>query len=138
MNAHYTANTEVARDGYMSDTADALANLDTETASDCGAVAQLTDTNAKLVETNSKLTTQIVTLTKEVELLRKNAKIANAKQNSGAPRQFKGTHAYCWSHGAGLGIRGNHNIQTCPDKKEGHVNRATFYNQNGGSKDGIE
>ena len=96
VNAHYTANTEVARDGYMSDTADALANLATETASYHGAAAQLTDTNENLVETNSKLTTQIVTLTKEVELLRKNAKTENTKQNSGAPRQFKGTRTCCW------------------------------------------
>ena len=92
-NAHYIENTEVARDEYMADTADALENLATATASDHGAVAQLTDTNEKLVDTNSKLMTQIVTLKKEVELLRKNAKTVNAKQNSRAPQQFKGTRA---------------------------------------------
>jgi hypothetical protein len=67
---------EKGRDETMQDTVDAIAQLSTETASDCGTVATLTTTNAKLPAQLEAAHAQISQLKNEIATLKNNIKPA--------------------------------------------------------------
>jgi hypothetical protein len=67
---------EQGREETMQDTVDAIAQLATSTASDCGTVATLTTTNAKLATQLEAAQTQIVQLKDEIAALKNKIKPA--------------------------------------------------------------
>jgi phage shock protein A len=67
---------EQGRDETMQDTVDAIAQLTTATASDCGTLATLTTTNAKLATQLEAAQSQIAQLKNEIAALNNNIKPA--------------------------------------------------------------
>jgi hypothetical protein len=111
---------EQGRDESIQETADAIAQLATATASDRGTVATLTKTNVKLenqVEAAhaliAQLNTKIATLT---------IKIKPAWQGQ-RPARTTNNDSYCWSHG--YQVAKSHTSATCNVRKAGHQENAT-------------
>ena len=95
---------------------EALVNLITATANDCGAMATLVETNKLLTEKLAKALDTITTLTAHL------GKLAPSEPNK------RGTH-YCWT----CGCKCNHNNKDCTSPSEGHKTEATFHKKRGGS-----
>jgi hypothetical protein len=89
---------EQGRDGSMQDTAEAIAQLATATAtaSDRGTVATLTTTNAKLATQLEAAHALIAQLKSEIATL--NIKIKPVWQGQ-RPARTTNNDSYCWSHG---------------------------------------
>jgi hypothetical protein len=118
-----------AMDTFVTDTADAFANLATATTSDRQMLADLTASNKKLTE-------QIAEKDKEI------ARLNSANRNNGGNNGNNGNHGnndrgnnrestrrrynntnYCWTHG--WDIARNHTSQSCRFPDTGHVREAT-------------
>jgi hypothetical protein len=124
---------EQGRDKSMQDTAEAIAQLATATASDRGTVARLTTTNAKLATQLEAAHALIVQLKNEITTLRSNIKPAWQVQR---PVKTTNNDSYCWSHG--YQVAKSHMSATCNMKKSGHQDAATKGNTMGGFQWGKE
>jgi predicted RNase H-like nuclease (RuvC/YqgF family) len=104
----------------MQDTAEAIAQLATATASYRGTVATLTTTNAKLATQLEAAHALITQLKNEIATLK--SKIKPARQGQ---RLVKTTNndSYCWSHG--YQVAKSHTSATCNMKNSGHQDVAT-------------
>jgi hypothetical protein len=123
-----------AMDSFVTETADAFANLATATASDRQMLANLTASNAEL-------TKQIAAKDVEIASLRSSGRGSNRTadrssdrssdrtQNS-SRRRYNNTN-YCWTHG--YDIARNHTSQSCRFPNNGHQREATRDNLLNGS-----
>jgi ribosomal protein S17E len=134
--AGYHAANSVLQETWQAQTADALANLATATASDRSAVSALSSTNsalsASLATANAKLATaqaDIVALKTKVTNLQGGQRPRTTTPAS-TERRYNNTN-YCWTHGWDIAI--NHKSDNCLYKREGHCNDATRENTMGGS-----
>jgi hypothetical protein len=117
----------------MQDTVDAIAQLATATASDCGTVATLTTTNAKLATQLEAAQAQIALLKNEIATLKNKIKPAWKGQR---PVKTTNNDSYCWSHG--YQVAKSHMRATCNMKESGHKDAANKSNIMGGVQWGKE
>jgi hypothetical protein len=124
---------EQGRDGTMQDTAEAIAQLATATASDRGTVATLATTNAKLATQLeaahaliAQLKSKIVTLKIKIKPLWQGQRPARTTNND----------SYCWSHG--FQVAKSHTSATCNVRKAGHQETVTRGDTMGGVQWGKE
>jgi hypothetical protein len=117
----------------MQDTAEAIAQLATSTASDRGTVATLTTTNAKLVTQLEPAHALIAQLKNEIITLRSKIKPAWQGQR---PVKTTNNDSYCWSYG--YQVAKSHTSATCNMKRSGHQDVATKGNTMGGVQWGKE
>jgi hypothetical protein len=87
---------EQGRDDSMQETAEAIAQLATATASDWGTVATLTTTNAKLGNQVEAAHALIAQLKSEIVKLKSKTKPVWQGQR---PARTTNNDSYCWSHG---------------------------------------
>jgi hypothetical protein len=102
----------------------ALANLATETTSDCGVVATLTEANARLVkqlEDNSNELRELKALIKKEITEKRCQRSFNPSPNN-----------CCWTHG--YKVANTHASLSCNLPKQGHNREATRANNMGGSQ----
>jgi hypothetical protein len=125
------------------DTAAALANLATATASDRSTVANLTNTNSnlsvELAQATAKLALAEATITAlkvEVTALKSNTHGNSNNQFNRTPRTYPPNSNYCWTHG--FKVNRNHTSTTCSKPIDGHQRNATRENTMGGSQRGKE
>jgi hypothetical protein len=124
---------EQGRDESMRDTVDAIAQLETATASDRGIVATLTTTNAKLANQLEAAHALIAQLQNEIATLKNKIKPAWRGQR---PVKTTNKDSYCWSHG--YQVAKSHTSATCNMKKSRHQDAATKTNTMGGVQWGKE
>jgi hypothetical protein len=112
---------EQVRDNSIHETAEAIAQLATATASDRGTVATLTTTNAKLAN--------------QLEITTLKIKIKPVWQGQ-RPTRTTNNDSYCWSHG--YQVAKSHTSATCNVRKTGHQENATIIDTMGGVQWGKE
>jgi predicted RNase H-like nuclease (RuvC/YqgF family) len=117
----------------MNDTAEAIAQLATATASDRSTVATLTTTNAKLATHIEAANALIAQLKKEIATLKNKIKPAWQVQR---PVRTTNNDSYCWSHG--YQVSKSHTSATCNMKKSGHQDAEIKSNTMGGVRWGKE
>jgi hypothetical protein len=108
------------RDGSMQETAEALAQLATATASNRGTVPTLTTTSVKLATQLKAAHALIAQLKSETATLK--IKIKPVWQGQG-PARTPNNDSYCWSHGQQ--VAKSHTSATCNFRKTGHQANAT-------------
>jgi prolyl-tRNA synthetase len=113
----------------MQETADAIAQLATATASDRITVATLTTTNTKLANQLEAAHALIVKLKSEIATLK--IKLRPVWQGQRPARTTK-NDIYCWPHGYQVGK--SHNSASCQVRKTGHQEAATKTDNMGGVK----
>jgi hypothetical protein len=106
---------EQGRYDLMKETAEAIAQLATATASDRGMVATLTTTNAKLANQLEAAHALIAQLKSEIATLRNKIKPAWQGQR---PARTTNNDSYCWSHG--YQVAKSQTSATCNVRKNGH------------------
>jgi hypothetical protein len=111
----------------MQDTVDVIVQLATATASDRGAVATLTATNAKLASQMEAAQAYIKMLKDEILALK--ARIKHAWQGQ-RPAMSTNNNNDCWPHG--YQVHKDHTSATCKARKDGHQEMATKDNTMGG------
>jgi hypothetical protein len=124
---------EQVREETMQDTADAIAQLATATASDRGTVATLTTTNAELATQLEAAQAQIAQLKNEITTLKNKIKPAWQGQR---PIKTMNNDSYCWWHG--YQVAKSHTSATCNMKKIGHQYASNKSNPMGGVQWGKE
>jgi hypothetical protein len=120
-------------DETMHDAVDAIAQLATATASDCGTVATLTTTNAKLATQLKAAHAQIAQLKNEIATLKNKIKPAWQGQR---PVKTTNNDSYCWSHG--YQVSKSHTSAICNMKRSGHQDAENKSNPMGGVQWGKE
>jgi hypothetical protein len=121
------------RDESMQDRVDAIAQLETATASDRGIVATLTTTNAKLANQLEAAHALIAQLKNDIATLKNKIKPAWQGQR---PVKTTNNDSYCWSHG--YQVAKSHTSATCNMKKSAHQDAENMNNTMGGVKWGKE
>jgi predicted RNase H-like nuclease (RuvC/YqgF family) len=124
---------EKGRDDSMQETAEAIAQLATATASDRGTVETLTTTNAKLANQLEAAHAIIAQLKSEIATLK--IKIKPVWQGQ-RPTRTTNNDSYCWSHG--YQVAKSHTSATCNVRKTGHQETATKIDTMGGVQWGKE
>jgi predicted RNase H-like nuclease (RuvC/YqgF family) len=124
---------EKGRHESMQDTAEAIVQLATATASDRGTVATLTTANAKLATQLEAAHALIAQLKNEIATLKSKIKPAWQGQQ---PVKTTNNDSYCWSHG--YQVAKSHTSATCNMKKSGHQDAANKGNTMGGVQWGKE
>jgi hypothetical protein len=124
---------EQGRDESMQETAEAIAQLATSTASDRGMVATLTTTNSKLATQLEAAHDLIAQLKSEIATLK--IKIKPVWQGQ-RPTRTTNNDSYCWSHG--YQVAKSHTSATCNISKTGHQETATKVDTMGGAQWGKE
>jgi hypothetical protein len=124
---------EQGRDESIQETAEAIAQLATATASDRGTVATLTTTNAKLANQGEAAHALIAQLKSEITTLK--IKIKPVWQGQ-RPTRTTNKDSYFWSHG--YQVAKSHTSATCNIKKTGHQETATKVDTMGGVQWGKE
>jgi hypothetical protein len=124
---------EQSQDGSIQETVEAIVQLATATASDCGMVATLTTTNAKLATQLEVAHALIAQLKSEIATLK--IKIKPVWQGQ-RPARTTNNDSYCWSHG--FQVAKSHTSATCNFKKSGHQENATRIDTMGGVQWGKE
>jgi hypothetical protein len=124
---------EQGRHESMQDTAKAIAQLATATASDRDTVETLSTTNAKLATQLEAAHILIVQLKNEIATLKRKIKTAWQGQR---PVKTTNNYSYCWSHG--YQVAKSHTSATCNMKKRGHQDAANKGNTMGGVQWGKE
>jgi hypothetical protein len=124
---------EQSRDDLMQDTAEAIAQLDTATASDRGTVATLTTINARLGNQLEAAHALIAKLKSEIATLK--IKIKPVWQGQ-RPARTTNNDSYCWSHG--YQVAKSHTSATGNVRKSGHQEAATKIDTMGGVQWGKE
>jgi hypothetical protein len=115
------------------ETAEAIAQLATVTASDRGTVATLTTTNAKLANQLEAAHALIAQLKSEITTLK--IKIKPVWQGQ-RPTRTTNNNRYCWSHG--YQVAKSNTSATCNVRKTGHQENTTKINTMGGVQWGKE
>jgi hypothetical protein len=118
---------EQGRDDSMQETAEAISQLATATASDWGMVATLTTTNAKLANQLEAAHALIAQLKSEIATLK--GKIKPVWQGQ-RPARTTNNDSYRWSHG--YQVAKSHTSATCNVRKNGHQEAATKIDTMGG------
>jgi hypothetical protein len=118
---------EQGRDDSMQETAEAIGQLATATASDWGTVATLTTTNAKLANQLEAANALIAQLKSEIATLKNKIKPVWQGQR---PARTTNNDSYCWSHG--YQVAKSHTSATCNVRKTGHQEAATKIDNMGG------
>jgi predicted RNase H-like nuclease (RuvC/YqgF family) len=118
---------EQGRDDSMQETAEAIEQLATATASDRGMVATLTTTITKLDNQLEAAHAPITQLKSEIATLK--IKIKHVWQGQ-QPTGTKNNDSYCWSHG--YQAAKSHTSATCNVRKAGHQEAATKIDTMGG------
>jgi nitrate reductase alpha subunit len=118
---------EQGRDETMQDTAEAIAQLVTATASYRGMVATLNMTNAKLATQLEAAHAFIAQLKSKIATLK--IKIKPVWQGQRPPRNTN-NDSYCWSHI--FQVAKSHTSATCNIRKAGHQETATKVDTMGG------
>jgi hypothetical protein len=118
---------EQGRDESMQETAQAIAQLVTATASDRGTVATLATTNAKLANQLEAAHALISQLKSEISTLK--IKIKPIWQGQ-RPIRTTNNDSYCWSHR--YQVSKSHTSATCNVRKTGHQEAATKVDTMGG------
>jgi hypothetical protein len=111
----------------MNETAEAISQLATATASDWGTVAMLTTTNAKLATQLEAAHDLIAQLKSKIVTLKINIKLVWQGQR---PTRTTNNDSYCWSHG--YQVAKSHTSATCNVRKTGHQETATKVGTTGG------
>jgi hypothetical protein len=124
---------EQGRDDSMQETAEAIAQLATATASDQGTVATLTTTNAKLANQLEAARALIAQLNSDIATLK--IKIKHVWQVQ-RPTRTTNNDSYCWSHG--YQVAKSHTSATCNVRKTGHQENVTKIDTMGGVQWGKE
>jgi hypothetical protein len=124
---------EQGRDDSIQETVDAIVQLATATASDRGAVATLTTTNAKLANQLEAAHALIAQLKNEIATLTNKIKPAWQVQR---PVKTTNNDSYCRSHG--YQVAKSHTSATCNMRKSGHQDAATKIDTMGGVQWGKE
>jgi hypothetical protein len=124
---------EQGRDDSMQETAEAIAQLATATASDRGTVATITTTNAKLANQLESAHALIAQLKSKIATLK--IKIKPVWQGQ-RPTRTTSKNSYCWSHG--YQVAKSHTSATCNVRKTGPQETATKINTMGGVQWGKE
>jgi hypothetical protein len=124
---------EQSRPESMNDTAEAIAQLATATASDRSTVATLATTNAKLATQLEAANALIAQLKNEIATLKNKIKPVWQGQR---PVRTTNNDSYCWSHG--YQVTKSHTSATCNMKKSGHQDAAIKSNTMGGVQWGKE
>jgi hypothetical protein len=124
---------EHGRDESMNETAEAIAQLATATASYRGMVATLTTTNAKLANQLEAAHALIAQLKSEIATLTIKIKPVWKGQR---PTRTKNNDSYCWSRG--YQVAKSHTSATCNVRKTGHQETATKVDTMGGVQWGKE
>jgi hypothetical protein len=117
----------------MQDTAKAIAQLATASASDHGTVVPLATTNANLETQLEAANALIAQLKNEIATLKNKIKPAWQGQR---PVRTTNNESYCWSHG--YQVAKSHTSATCNMKKSGHQDAAFKSNTMGGVQWGKE
>jgi phage shock protein A len=118
---------EQVRDDLMQETAEAIAQLATDTASDWGTVATLTTTNAKLVDQIEAAHALIAQLKSDIATLKNKIKPAWQGQR---PSRTTNNGSYCWSHR--YQVAKSHTSATCNVRKTRHQESVTKIDTMGG------
>jgi hypothetical protein len=105
---------EQTRDDSMQETVEAIAKLATAAASDRGAIATLTTTNAKLANQLEAAHALIAKLKSEIAILK--IKLKSVWQGQ-RPARTMNNDSYCWSHG--YQVAKSHTSASCQVKKMG-------------------
>jgi hypothetical protein len=124
---------EQARDDSMQETAEAIAQLATATATDRGTVATITTTNAKLANQLETAHAIIAQFKSEIAILK--IKIQPVWQGQ-RPTRTTNNDSYWWSHG--YQVTKSHTSATCNVRKPGNQEGATKINTMGGVQWGNE
>jgi hypothetical protein len=124
---------EQGRDDSMQETAEAIAQFATATASDRGTVATVTTTNAKLANQLEAAHALIAQLKSEITTLKNKIKPAWQGQR---PARTTNNNSYCWSHG--YQVAKSHTSATCNVRKNRHQESATQIDTMGGVQWGKE
>jgi predicted RNase H-like nuclease (RuvC/YqgF family) len=124
---------EQSRDASMHDTAEAIAQLATATASNRSTAATLTTTNAKLSTQLEAAHALIAQLKKEIATLKIKIKPVWKGQR---PARTTNNDSYCWSHR--FQVSKSHTSATCSVRKTGHQENATRIDTMGGVQWGKE
>jgi 6-pyruvoyl-tetrahydropterin synthase len=124
---------EQSRPESMNETAEAITQLATVTASDRSTVATLTTANAKLASQLEADNALIAQLNNEIATLKSKIKPAWQGQR---PMRATNNDSYCWSHGHQ--VAKSHTSATCNMKKSGHQDAAIKSNTMGGVQWGKE
>jgi hypothetical protein len=111
----------------MNDTAEAITQLATATASDRSTMTTLTTTNAKLATHLEAANALIAQLKNEIARLKN--KIRPMWQGQ-RPIRTTNTDSYCWSYGSQ--VAKSHTSATCNMKKSGYQDAAIKSNTMGG------
>jgi hypothetical protein len=111
---------EQGRGDNMQDNVDAIAQLETATASDRGTVSTLTANNTKLASQLEAAQSYIKIITDEILAL--NAKIKPAWQGQ-RPAKSTNNTTYCWLHGHQ--VHNDRTSATCKVRKDGHQEMVT-------------
>jgi predicted RNase H-like nuclease (RuvC/YqgF family) len=111
---------EQGRDDSIHETAEAIAQLATATASDRGTVATLTTTNGKLSNQLEAAHALIARLKSEIATLK--IKIKHVWQGQ-RPARTTNNDSYCWSHG--YQVAKSHTSATCNVRKSGQSRSGT-------------
>jgi hypothetical protein len=139
--AGYQSANHAAYDAMRNETALALANLATATASDRSTVASLTSTNSSLSSEVTQATVRLTAATQEINKLKLELATlragTNSNQDNNRPsRQYPPNDNYCWTHGFKVSSR--HTSATCKGPHDGHQTGATRANTMNGSQKGKE
>jgi hypothetical protein len=121
------------------DTAEALANLASATASDRATVASLSATNSNLTAELSTTTNKLnlsnsinAALKIELATLRASRNNDHRTTPANASRTYQANSNYCWTHG--YKVNGRHTSSSCLKPADGHQRNATKDNRKGGSE----
>jgi hypothetical protein len=124
---------EQGRDDSIQETADAIAQLATATASDWSTVATLTTTNAKLANQLEAAHALIAQLKSEIATIKIKLKPVWQGQR---PARTTNNDSYRWSHGYQVGK--SHTSASCKVRKTGHQEAAMKTDNMGGVQWGKE
>ena len=121
---------------FQQDTAIALANLATATASDRSTVSNLSETNSNLTNDLALANTKLAKAISDIASLKLEiAGLQGSNANSSRSRSTPNT-SYCWTHGYRVGR--NHDSASCRNPSTGHKKEATRTNNMSGSQQGKE
>jgi hypothetical protein len=119
-NGFHSANN--AMDSFVTDTADAFANLATATASDRKLMADLAASNQTLLAQLASKDTDISKLQAQLATCNTRTPAGRDTPSRPRPRRYHNTN-YCWTHG--WDVHDNHTSLTCNRQADGHKTSAT-------------
>jgi hypothetical protein len=134
--AGYQQAANAAYTDLQQETADAIANLATATASDRSTVASLTSTNSTLSSEVTQATMKLTAANNTISSLKIEIAALKAGGNQREERTYTPNLNYCWTHGYKVSRR--HTSDTCKGKRDGHKDDATRTDNKGGSQRGKE